>query len=55
MLEAFIDESGDRGITKKSSDYFVVSAILVEDALAQAATDLLAQIRHDLNRHPGDT
>ena len=55
MLHAYIDESGGRAVTAKSSDYFVLSAVIVDDALGQAAKDLLATKRADLGRRPGDT
>ena len=51
---AYIDESGQRASTAASSDHFVMSAVVVQDsALAQTGT-LLAQIRRDLGRRPGD-
>jgi uncharacterized protein DUF3800 len=53
-LDAFIDESGQRAKTAKSSDHFVMAAVLIApNALPQAAT-LLADMRVALGRHPGD-
>jgi hypothetical protein len=55
VLRAYIDESGGRAVTARSTDYFVLSAVIVDDTLVQAAKDLLAAIRADLGRRPGDT
>lgn len=52
---AFIDEAGDRARTAKSSDHFVVSAIIVEANDLPQTAYLLSQLRADLGRHPGDT
>jgi Protein of unknown function (DUF3800) len=55
VLHAYIDEAGDRAITLKSSDYFVLSAVVIDDQQMPTATALLAQMRSDLGRRPGDT
>ena len=55
MSSAFVDESGHRSFSPKSSDFFVMSAVVLEDAdgLRQAA-EVAAQLRRELGRHPGD-
>ena len=52
---AFIDESGQRSFSRKSSDFFVMSAVVLKgsDSLHQAG-ELLRQIRRDLRRGPED-
>lgn len=52
MLLAYIDESGDRGTTPKSSDYFVMTAVVVRDKNLLHADLLFAGIKHDLRRRP---
>ncbi len=55
QLHALIDEAGQRARTLKSSDHFVMSAVIVpEEHLADAAA-VLAGLRTDLGRRPGDT
>jgi hypothetical protein len=51
-LQAFIDESGQRAVTRKSSDYFVMSAVVCRDINLPRTTELLASLRSDLGRHP---
>ncbi|WP_157985251.1 DUF3800 domain-containing protein [Lentzea terrae] len=53
-LRAFIDESGQRAKTKFSSDHFVLSAVIIADEDMPRSTALLAQVRSDLRRRPGD-
>lgn len=55
MSKAFIDESGQRAFSRASSDFFVMSAVVVDgnDGLRQAA-EVLKEIRRDLGRRPGD-
>jgi hypothetical protein len=52
-LCAFIDEAGQRATTPKSSAHLVLSAVVVQPNLASTA-QLLAQLRKDLGRRPGD-
>lgn len=54
-LLAYIDESGQRAITKSSSDHFVITAILVPETRRPEAEDWLARLRADLRRAPGQT
>jgi hypothetical protein len=50
---AYIDESGDRAHTTKSSDHFIMSAVVIRDADRPAAVQLLAQLRVGLGRQAG--
>lgn len=52
-LRAVIDESGQRAVTRNSSDHFVMSAVVYRDINHDLTSALLAQLREDLNRHPG--
>lgn len=55
MSNAFIDESGQRAFSRESSDFFVMSAVVLEgNNGARQAGELLKQIRQDLGRRPGD-
>lgn len=54
-LHAFIDEAGQRARTPKSSDHFVMSAVIVPDEHLADAGTVLAELRADLGRRPGDT
>ncbi len=54
-LHAFIDEAGTRARTAKSSAHFVMSAVVVPDEHLGDAAALLAGLRTDLGRRPGDT
>lgn len=51
---AFIDEAGDRGHSARSTDHFVMSAVVMADTHLPAASALLAKLRQDLKRRPGD-
>lgn len=53
-LHAFIDEAGVRSHSNASSDYFVMSAVVVADDDLQEAQHFLADLRKELNRGPGD-
>lgn len=52
--DAFVDESGQRATSAKSSDHFVMGLVLVAPGQLPQASLLLAQIRHELGRHPAD-
>jgi Protein of unknown function (DUF3800) len=54
VLRAYIDESGGRAVTAKSTDYFVMSAVVIDDRVLPSARATLSQIRADLGRRPGD-
>ncbi|WP_171117665.1 DUF3800 domain-containing protein [Streptomyces sp. Z423-1] len=53
-LHAFIDEAGQRSRSQKSSDHFVMSAVVVADGDLPQAAAFLAGLRTDLRRRPGD-
>jgi hypothetical protein len=53
MLRAYVDESGDRGTTPTATDFFVMSAAIVDDLTRPAVQGRLASIRHGLNKPPG--
>lgn len=52
-LHAFIDEAGQRSSSKYSSDHFILSAVLIDELQLPAAAALLAGLRTDLRRQPG--
>ncbi len=52
-LLAFIDESGQRAMTKASSDYFVLAAVLMPEHRRPQAEQWLEDLRSDLRRQPG--
>lgn len=54
VYHAFMDESGDRGASPNASDFFVLSAVLIEDKDLTAAGAFLAELRSDLRRSHGD-
>lgn len=53
-VKAYIDESGQRSKSSRSSDHFVMSAVMLEEGELNQASDLLARIRAELGRQPGD-
>ncbi len=53
-LLAFVDESGQRSRTARSSDHFVMSAVIVTSEDYHRVASLLARLRTDLSRRPGD-
>lgn len=52
-LLGFIDESGQRAMTKGSSDYFAIAAVLMPERRRAEAEEWLASVRGDLRRQPG--
>jgi hypothetical protein len=52
-LHAFIDESGQIGVTDAASDHFVMSAVVCRDSNLGHLDDALAEIRQALGRAPG--
>lgn len=52
-LLAFIDESGQRALTKRSSDHFVIAAVLMPERRRPEAEEWLERMRKDLRRQPG--
>jgi hypothetical protein len=55
VLHAFIDEAGNRSVSPRSPDHFLMTAVVVADAHLPAMAAQLAQLRIDLRRRPGDT
>lgn len=55
VMHAFIDEAGVRARTLSSSEHFVMSAVVVKDPRLAEAESMVAQLRADLGRRPGDT
>jgi hypothetical protein len=54
-FEAFIDEAGQRSVTARSSDHFVLAAVIIETGPdAAAVTASLAALRTALGRRAGD-
>lgn len=53
-LHAFIDEAGQRSSSQRSSDHFVLSAVIIPEDFLPSAAALLAQLRSELRRRPGD-
>jgi Protein of unknown function (DUF3800) len=53
-LSAYIDESGGRAHTNQSTDHFVMTAVVFRDVDRPRVCALLAQLRSDLGRRPGD-
>jgi hypothetical protein len=52
-LLAVVDESGQRAKTQKSSNHFVMSAVVYRDINHARTSELLRQLRNDLGRQPG--
>ncbi|ATE52103.1 hypothetical protein CNX65_01370 [Actinosynnema pretiosum] len=53
-MHAFIDESGQRARSAKSSAHFVMTAVVVRDEDLPEVPAMLAKLRVDLNRQPGN-
>jgi hypothetical protein len=53
MYRVYVDEAGDRGMSTASSEHFMVSAIIVADALDSHTRGQLAALRQVLGRKPG--
>ena len=54
-LYAFIDEAGQRAMTDKSSDHFVMAAVILEEARLDESSKFLTKLRQDLRRGPSST
>ncbi len=54
-MHAFIDEAGQRSTSARSSSHFIMSAAVVEAHDLPSLAALLARLRLDLGRRPGDT
>lgn len=55
LLRAYIDESGQRGHSPRSSKHFVMTATIMLDSRVAHVAAWTAQLRKDLGRRPGDT
>lgn len=55
VLDAFIDEAGDRGTGARASQHFVLAAVVMRRTDRQAGLELLEGLRLDIGRRPGDT
>lgn len=55
LYRVYVDEAGDRGISKRSDCHFVVSAIVVADEHDAEVRKQLASLRADLGRGEGHT
>jgi len=47
-LLAFVDETGDRGFSKKSSEYFAMAAVVFPASVQQKVKDCIAKIKIEL-------
>ena len=54
LRRVYIDEAGDRGRRPGSSDHFVLSAVIVNDARESIARAELATVKRTLGRKPSD-
>lgn len=52
VMHVFIDESGQRSPSAKSSDYFIMSAVLVMETRLDHAREHLAELKKLTNRKP---
>lgn len=55
IVRAYIDETGDRGFTAKSSPYFGFGAVLVPDEVDMTLRAAVQQMRTDFQIAPGGT
>jgi hypothetical protein len=53
LLRAYIDETGDRGHTARSSRFFAFAAVLVSDEDEDGLRAAMSRLRHDLKVPPG--
>lgn len=54
VLLAYVDESGDRAITARSSDHFVLTAVVLDADDEPSLSAMLVQLRRDLGRRTAD-
>ncbi|HET6997247.1 MAG TPA: DUF3800 domain-containing protein [Solirubrobacterales bacterium] len=54
LHRVYVDEAGDRGISKRSGCHFVVSGVVVADPNEGELRDCLRRLRTDLGRGPDD-
>lgn len=53
LYRVYVDEAGDRGISKSSGCHFVVSAVVVVDPAEAELRQQLKELRAELGRHQG--
>lgn len=53
LFRVYVDETGDRGWGGRSSEVFVLSAVIVEDRLEKECRSVLNEINSTLKRPPG--
>jgi hypothetical protein len=53
LVRAYVDETGDRGISASASPYFCFAAVLIADEQEAAMRAALSQLRRDLKVPPG--
>jgi hypothetical protein len=53
LLRAYVDETGDRGHSAKSSPFFAFAAVLVADEDEAALRAVMSRLRRDFNVPPG--
>ncbi len=54
LAHAYVDEARQRSVTTKSSDHFLLAAVIVRDQDMPKVAALLATLRADTGRQPGD-
>lgn len=52
-MQVYLDESGDSGIKRDSSEHFIVTLILIEDDFVEALEASIRQLRQELHRPEG--
>lgn len=53
LIRAYVDETGDRGISSQSSPFFAFAAVLIADEDEPSLRAAMAQLRADLKIPPG--
>ncbi|MEW9530833.1 DUF3800 domain-containing protein [Microbispora sp. NPDC049125] len=53
LIRAYIDETGDRGVSAASSPFFAFAAVLVADEDEPSLRAAMSQLRRDLRTPPG--
>ncbi|MET9171212.1 DUF3800 domain-containing protein [Streptomyces misionensis] len=53
LVRAYVDETGDRGISASASPYFSFAAVLIADEQEAAMRAAMSQLRRDLKVPPG--
>ena len=53
-LWAFVDEAGDRGLSERATDHFVLTAVVVRASNLPRLNDSIAELRAKTGRQPGE-